>query len=172
MATRSHDTRGILLIRDAEKKLRVLDVSFHDGTSTFEMMWEGWQPENVLHFTREAATSLATDTSSALTSPAPGAAADPARVAATSTAVDDLPGRAYPNPPQDMEALEAISSFLGEVQEGGHRSIHILGYRQMCAQPVGPECHVLINGKLRKVFTLTRKADGLLEATDLGSCGD
>jgi hypothetical protein len=172
MATRPHDTRGVLLMRDADKRLRLLDVRFHDDTGTFEMMWEAWQPENVLQFARETAPSPATDTSSVATTVARATATVPASVAPTRTAVDDLPGRPYPNPPPDIEALEAISSFLGEVQEGGHRSIHILGYRQMCAQPVGPECHVLINGKLRRVFTLTRTADGRLEATDLGSCGD
>lgn len=97
----------------------------------------------------------------------------PTSVPVTETAAAEaLPGRAYPNPPTDAEARDAINAFLGEVQDGHARSIDILGYRQLCAQPVGPECYVLIDGKQHKNFTLERKADGRIEASDLGSCGD
>lgn len=91
--------------------------------------------------------------------------------AAIAPVIDTLPGRPYPNPPSDAEAISAISSFLGEVQDGT-RTIEVLGCRQMCAQPTGSECHVRIDGHIQKVFTLTRTADGRLEASDLGSCGD
>jgi hypothetical protein len=97
----------------------------------------------------------------------------PTSITVTDTsATEILPGRPYPNPPTDTEAREAINALLGEVQEGPHRTIDILGYRQLCARPVGPECYVVIDGKQHKVFTLERKADGRIEASDLGSCGD
>jgi hypothetical protein len=96
----------------------------------------------------------------------------PTSVPVTETTIAELPGRPYSNPPTDAEARDAINAFLGEVQDGHHRTIDILGYRQLCAQPVGPECYVVIDGKRHKAFTLERKSDGRLEATDLGSCGD
>jgi hypothetical protein len=87
-------------------------------------------------------------------------------------AAEELPGRPYPDPPTDVETRAAINAFLGEVTDGRQRSIEILGYRKLCAEPVGSECYLTIDGKQRKVFTLQRKSDGRIEATDLGSCGD
>jgi len=109
--------------------------------------------------------SASTDT----TYQAPGPASVP--VAATTATAEELPGRPYPNPPSDDETRAAINSFLGEVMDRRHRRIDILGYRMLCAAPVGPECYVRIDGK-RRMFTLARKSDGRVEATDLGSCGD
>jgi hypothetical protein len=187
-------TRALILATDAHDRWQVakgveerdgaLGIGFH-GTSGF-----GDETYPAVFFAkvngqRRAEAAPASDTAS---EPAPASAVTPASNATpvysdttyqppTSSlpvteidAADELPGRPYPNPPTDAEAREAIKTFLGEVQ-GGVRTIDILGYRKLCAEPVGPECYVSVDGK-RKVFTLQRKSNGRLEANDLGSCGD
>jgi hypothetical protein len=186
-------TRALVFASDAagawhvakgvEEKGSALGVGF-SGTSGF-----GRETDSIVYFDRNQkgaphADTAASDTASEpapVSTPANGtpvysdttyrpAAASPPAADATAGA-EELPGRPYPNPPTDAEAISAINSFLGEVQDG-KRTIQVLGYRQMCAQPIGPECHVVIDGHVRKVLTLTRTADGRLEASDLGSCGD
>jgi hypothetical protein len=67
------------------------------------------------------------------TAPSSNLTYQPAAAAAgvsTATQTDDLPGRPYPNPPPDAETRAAINSFLGQVMDGRHRTIDILGYRK------------------------------------------
>jgi hypothetical protein len=176
-------THGVLLVRDEAKVLHSLALTFHEGLPGFDVMWDLWSPSNVLRFepvrrgpaaqqrptTQPASTDTTYQPASTDTTSSPPT---PPTSGTSPTAAADLPGHPYPNPPSDAETREAINAFMGEDMDGRQRVIEILGYRKLCAEPVGPECYVVIDGKRHKAFTLERKSDGRLEATDLGSCGD